>query len=106
MDSIRVFCDSIKTVVNVSCKCAEAKSECPTNWQDLAIVGIIAVASVVIIGFVCKKVCDILKMKKYEGIKIIVEDILKEMNVTPDGIKTTVEEVLEEKEKQSKENGK
>lgn len=124
MDSIRVFCDSIKAVVNVSCKCAEPQNECPTNWQDVAIVGIIAAASVVIIGFVCWKVCDIIKMKKIEGIKSIVgeiietknvkcdvitsivDNILTKKNVTSDGIKPIVEKILEDKAKLQNNNGK
>ena len=86
MDSIRVFCDSIKNVVNLSCKCTEAKSECPTNWEDVAIVGIIAVTACLVVYWIIDTVKDITKMKKHDGIKAIVE------------------ELLEDKEKQNKKN--
>lgn len=86
MDSIRVFCDSIKNVVNVSCKCAEVKSECPTNWENVVIVGIIAVTACLVVYWIIDTVKDITKMKKHDGIKAIVE------------------EILEDKEKQNKKN--
>lgn len=77
MDSIRVFCDSIKNVVNVSCKCAEAKSDCPTNWADVVIVGIIAVAVCWVIYHISTTVESIIKMKKHEGMRSILKDMLK-----------------------------
>lgn len=78
MDSIRVFCDSIKKVVNVSCKCAEAKSEFPTNEADVAIVGIIAVAVCLVVLCICLTVKNIIGMKKREGIKSILKDLIEE----------------------------
>lgn len=78
MDSLRLFCDSLKSVVTVSCKCAEAKSECPTNWQDVAIVAVIAVAVCLVIYRICDTVKNIINMKKREGIKIILKDLIKE----------------------------
>lgn len=78
MDSIRVFCDSIKNVVNVSCQCAKAKPECPTNEYDVIVVGIIAVAVFLVVLCICLTVRNIILTNKHNGIKSIVEKILKE----------------------------
>lgn len=77
MDSIRVFCDSIKNVVDVSCKCAEAKSECPTNWEDVAIVALITAAICFVVYRICDTVMNIIEMHREEGIKKIVDNILE-----------------------------
>ena len=78
MDSLRMISDTLKSVVNVSCKCAETKNECPTNWVDVAIVGIIALALCLVVLCICLTVKNIIEMKKCEGIKSILKDIIKE----------------------------
>lgn len=80
MDSLRIFCDSIKNVVSVSCKCAEAKSECPTNWEDVAIVAIIAAVVCFAVYKICDTVSNIIKMHREEGIKKIVDEILNQQD--------------------------
>lgn len=81
MDSIRVFCDSIKNVVNVSCKCAEAKSECLTNWEDVAVVALIVAAICYVVYRICDTVMNIIKMHREEGVKKIVDNILEEKGI-------------------------
>lgn len=80
MDSLRIFCDSIKNVVHVSCKCAEAKSECPTSLEDVVIVAIIAVVVCFTVYKICDTVTNIIKMHREEGIKKIVDEILNQQD--------------------------
>lgn len=117
MDSTKVFIDSIYAVVNLSSAVPAPKQECWTNWDKVAIVAIIAVASLVAVSIITKFISRIVWLKKHEGIKNIVEkiiaekdvkrdeikpiveEILKEKNVNNDGIKAIVEEILEDKDK-------
>lgn len=60
MDSIRVFCDSIKAVVSYSLEVPASIKECQTNWLDVAIVAIIcfsviAVVAICVFGYKCIK---------------------------------------------------
>lgn len=73
MDSTRILFDSIKAVVNVSNQCQSPQNECNADWQDVAIVAIIAVTAIII----CYQICGIIKMRKQEGIKKIIKDIVK-----------------------------
>lgn len=102
MKELKIILDTIRVAVNPSDLCNKVTE---SNNNDVAIVFIIAVASVIALLMISLLIYFIVGMKKHEGIKTIVEDILKEKNVTPDGIKATVEKVLEDKEKQGNKNG-
>lgn len=78
MDSTKVFVDSIYAVVKIQSEVPAKEHGCTNNWDDVAIVAIIAVTSLIAILFVTCKIYSIVKMQKYEGIKAIVEEIIEE----------------------------
>lgn len=103
MDSLRLICDSIKNVVNITSECAEAKNDCPANLEDVAIVGIIALTSAYTLIYICKEICELIKMKKQEGIKQIVEEVLKSkdnaiLSQREEDINKVVNEILANKD--------
>lgn len=72
MENVKLVMDTIRVAVNQSCACSKAAE---TNVNDVIIAAIIAGCLLAAILVVCYYTYKILRMKKYEGIKAIVDEI-------------------------------
>lgn len=97
MESIKIVMDTIRVALNQTSICNKVVE---TNQHNVAIAFIIAIAAIIALLIISVLIFLIVRMKKYEGIKSIVENILKEKKMDNAGIAAIVEKVLEEKAEQ------